>query len=90
MIPEDYVDLEAPKLFNKWTFDEIEVKDIALQVRPKHSRHSRLYPQDYIQVKNALYLPHTAGRYQVKRFRKAQVCPNASRSHSRSARSLSA
>lgn len=48
------------KLFNKWSFDEIDVKDLALV--------------DYIQVKNPVYLPHTAGRYQVKRFRKAQ-CP---------------
>jgi len=32
--------------------------------------------QDYIAVKekHAKYLPHSAGRYQVKRFRKAQ-CP---------------
>lgn len=32
--------------------------------------------QDYIGVKgkHAKYLPHSAGRYQVKRFRKAQ-CP---------------
>ena len=32
--------------------------------------------QDYIAVKEkyAKYLPHSAGRYQVKRFRKAQ-CP---------------
>ena len=33
--------------------------------------------QDYIgvsSVKHATYVPHTAGRYQMKRFRKAQ-CP---------------
>jgi small subunit ribosomal protein S5e len=32
--------------------------------------------QDYIAVKekNSVYLPHTAGRYAAKRFRKAQ-CP---------------
>ncbi|KAH6578041.1 hypothetical protein BASA50_001139 [Batrachochytrium salamandrivorans] len=42
-------------------YDDIEVKDISLQ--------------DYVTVKtNPVYLPHTAGRYQVKRFRKAQ-CP---------------
>ena len=31
--------------------------------------------QDYIAVqgKGAVYVPHTAGRYQVRRFRKAQV-----------------
>eukprot|EP00126_Sphaerothecum_destruens_P003317 Sdes_comp16995_c0_seq1m6204 len=50
------------KLFNKWTFDDVEVSDISLT--------------DYIAVKQkyATYLPHTAGRYAVKRFRKAQ-CP---------------
>jgi len=50
------------KLFGKWNCDEVEVGDISLQ--------------DYIPVKGkaAKYLPHTAGRYQVKRFRKA-LCP---------------
>lgn len=35
-----------------------------------------LLPQDYIAVKEkyAKYLPHSAGRYAAKRFRKAQ-CP---------------
>jgi small subunit ribosomal protein S5e len=47
------------KLFNKWSYEEIEVKDISLQ--------------DYIQVRQHVYLPHTAGRFAVKRFRKAQV-----------------
>ncbi len=34
-----------------------------------------LFPQDYITVKEkgAVFLPHTAGRYAAKRFRKAQV-----------------
>jgi len=50
------------KLFGKWSYDDVEVTDISLV--------------DYIAVKpkNATFLPHTAGRYQVKRFRKAQ-CP---------------
>eukprot|EP00341_Mesodinium_pulex_P009965 CAMPEP_0116913516 /NCGR_PEP_ID=MMETSP0467-20121206/16748_1 /TAXON_ID=283647 /ORGANISM="Mesodinium pulex, Strain SPMC105" /LENGTH=196 /DNA_ID=CAMNT_0004589741 /DNA_START=14 /DNA_END=604 /DNA_ORIENTATION=- len=50
------------KLFGKWTYDGVTVDDIALQ--------------DYIAVKakDAAYLPHTGGRYQVKRFRKA-TCP---------------
>ncbi|KAI8926428.1 ribosomal protein S7 domain-containing protein [Entophlyctis helioformis] len=51
----------AVQLFNQWHYEDIEVKDISLQ--------------DYIMVKShPVYLPHTAGRYQVKRFRKAQ-CP---------------
>jgi small subunit ribosomal protein S5e len=50
------------KLFGKWAYDELEVNDISLE--------------DYIAVKGkySVYLPHTAGRYQKKRFRKAQ-CP---------------
>lgn len=48
------------KLFNKWTYEGIEVKDVSLV--------------DYIMVTaHPVYLPHTAGRYQVKRFRKAKV-----------------
>jgi small subunit ribosomal protein S5e len=47
------------KLFNKWSYEEVEVKDISLQ--------------DYIQIRQQVYLPHTAGRFAVKRFRKAQV-----------------
>jgi len=56
--------LNEVKLFNKWTFDDIVVPDISLV--------------DYIAVKQKTryfcYLPHTAGRYNLKRFRKAQ-CP---------------
>lgn len=57
---EGYTNENGVKLFNKWSFDDVEVKDLALV--------------DYIQVTHPVYLPHTAGRYQVKRFRKAQ-CP---------------
>lgn len=51
------------KLFNLWSFEDVQVNDISLA--------------DYLAVaptKHATYLPHTAGRYSVKRFRKAQ-CP---------------
>ncbi|KAH0930430.1 hypothetical protein HID58_016157, partial [Brassica napus] len=51
------------KLFNRWSFDDVSVTDISLV--------------DYIGVqpaKHATFVPHTAGRYSVKRFRKAQ-CP---------------
>ena len=52
------------KLFNKWSYDDVEIKDISLG--------------DYISVKQKhkyqVYLPHTGGRYNAKRFRKAQ-CP---------------
>jgi predicted DsbA family dithiol-disulfide isomerase len=39
--------------------NSVEVKDISLT--------------DYIQVRHAVYLPHTAGRYAKKQFRKAQM-----------------
>mmetsp|Transcript_73862 Transcript_73862/g.163142 ORF Transcript_73862/g.163142 Transcript_73862/m.163142 type:complete len:193 (+) Transcript_73862:1-579(+) len=53
---------EETKLFNKWSFDDVQVEDLALG--------------DYMAATNvsAVYLPHTAGRYQMKRFRKAR-CP---------------
>lgn len=47
------------KLFNKWDSADVEVKDISLT--------------DYIQIRNAILLPHTAGRYASKQFRKAQM-----------------
>jgi len=49
------------KLFNKWSYDEVFISDISLH--------------DFLAVKTKkIYVPHTAGRYNVKRFRKAQ-CP---------------
>ncbi|KAJ3114838.1 ribosomal protein S5 [Phlyctochytrium bullatum] len=60
MADEVYGEAESGiKLFNKWSYDDVEIKDISLT--------------DYLD-KRAVYLPHTAGRYQVKRFRKAR-CP---------------
>jgi len=66
---EEYADADIigtptteAKLFGKWEFSDIEVGDVSLS--------------DYIACKgpHATYLPHTAGRYQKKRFRKAS-CP---------------
>ena len=56
------VEAQDVKLFNKWSSDDVNVTDISLT--------------DYIAVKDkhAKYLPHSAGRYQAKRFRKA-LCP---------------
>merc|ERR1719498_1761176 len=50
------------KLFGKWSFEDVEIRDISLE--------------DYIAVKAkyAQFLPHSAGRWQKKRFRKA-YCP---------------
>ncbi|CAG8461346.1 628_t:CDS:2 [Paraglomus brasilianum] len=58
--PEVVAEVGQVRLFNKWSFDDVEVKDISLT--------------DYIQIRNHVYLPHTAGRFSAKRFRKAQ-CP---------------
>ncbi|KAJ3334506.1 ribosomal protein S5 [Gonapodya sp. JEL0774] len=59
-VPDDIIaDAGEIRLFNKWSFD-VEIKDLALN--------------DYIDVRHKVYVPHTAGRYQMKRFRKAQ-CP---------------
>jgi small subunit ribosomal protein S5e len=63
---EQGIEMPDVKLFNKWTLSDVEVSDISLS--------------DYIAVKEkaAKYLPHSAGRYQIKRFRKA-TCPIAER-----------
>ena len=53
----------APKLFSKWSYDDIKVEDPCFI--------------DYIAVKSKksqVFVPHTAGRYQAKKFRKA-LCP---------------
>ena len=53
----------APKLFSKWSYDDIKIEDPCFI--------------DYIAVKSTksqVYVPHTAGRYQAKKFRKA-LCP---------------
>lgn len=60
-IPADVQQAQAEiKLFNKWSFAEVTVKDISLT--------------DYIQITKPTFISHTAGRYASKRFRKAQ-CP---------------
>merc|ERR1712010_44137 len=50
------------KLFNKYSFDDVQISEIPLT--------------DYIAAKsaNAVFLPHSAGRWSKKRFKKAQ-CP---------------
>ena len=52
-----------PKLFGRWDYKEIKITDPCFT--------------DYIALeatKAQVWVPHTAGRYQVKKFRKAQ-CP---------------
>lgn len=46
------------KLFNKWSFKDVEIKDVSLV--------------DYIQNRHPHFIPHTAGRYATKRFKKSQ------------------
>ncbi|KAI0051802.1 40S ribosomal protein S5-1 [Auriscalpium vulgare] len=59
-LPKDISKLGAEvKLFGKWETQDVEVKDISLT--------------DYIQIRHAVYLPHTAGRYAKKQFKKAQM-----------------
>jgi small subunit ribosomal protein S5e len=59
-LPKDVVaEVGSTKLFNKWSYDDVEVRDISLT--------------DYINIRSPVYIPHSAGRYAVKRFRKAQV-----------------
>mmetsp|Transcript_13922 Transcript_13922/g.16074 ORF Transcript_13922/g.16074 Transcript_13922/m.16074 type:complete len:162 (-) Transcript_13922:1-486(-) len=51
------------KLFGRWSYDDVMVSDLSLV--------------DYIAVSakpSQTFLPHTQGRYQQKRFRKA-LCP---------------
>jgi len=50
------------RLFGKWSFEDVTILDLSLE--------------DYIAGKqqDAKFLPHTAGRYQMRRFRKA-LCP---------------
>merc|ERR1712060_53022 len=50
------------KLFGQWTWEEVNVSDLSLV--------------DYIAIQKHAhsFLPHTQGRYQKKRFRKA-LCP---------------
>lgn len=53
----------TPKLFSKWSYDDITIEDPCFI--------------DYIACKSSrsqVFIPHTAGRYQVKKFRKA-ICP---------------
>ena len=55
------VDPNEAKLFEQYSFKECEVKDICFM--------------DYINVSNKdsqIYTPHTAGRWQKKKFRKLQ------------------
>lgn len=56
-----------PKLFGKWSYEGVECTDISLAA--------------YLQVKTVrqqVYIPYTAGRYQQRKFKKVQ-CPISER-----------
>ncbi|GES59552.1 ribosomal protein S7 [Aspergillus terreus] len=68
VLPKEAIaEMGTVKLFNKWSYEDVEIRDISLTF------FLREY-SDYIQIRNPVYLPHSAGRYAAKRFRKAQ-CP---------------
>lgn len=68
------------RVFGKWSGAEVQISDMSLEVcfnsMIKISIFSLcFFLQDYILgAKQPKFLPHSAGRYQVKRFRKAS-CP---------------
>jgi len=51
--------IKAPKLYGKWSFDGVKVDDTSL------TDHIAIHP---------IIVPHSAGRFQKKRFRKVK-CP---------------
>ncbi|KAJ8129352.1 hypothetical protein O1611_g4283 [Lasiodiplodia mahajangana] len=61
VLPKDVTaEIGSIKLFNRWSYEDVEIRDISLT--------------DYIQIRSPVYVPHSAGRYAAKRFRKAN-CP---------------
>ena len=50
--------VEAPKLFGEWSFEGINVRDIGLE------RYLNLKP---------IYLPHTGGRHEARKFHKSNM-----------------
>lgn len=61
MAEEQPQEPSSTKLFGKWSFDDIEVSDLSLNDLIMYNKHP-------------VYVPHTAGRYQKIRFKKA-TCP---------------
>lgn len=62
IVKEFYQLSETPKLFGKWDYNEVQNIDVALE--------------NYIAIretKSQVYVPHTAGRYQIKHLKKATM-----------------
>ena len=56
------VNTAGPKLFGKWSYDEVVIKNETIE--------------NFIAVKETksqVYVPHTAGRYQIRKFKKATM-----------------
>ena len=73
----------TPKLFGKWEYDNCEEDledfgdDSTGGNKKKRVYNSSLVFKDHIaftSVKSQVFVPHTAGKYQILRFRKTQ-CP---------------
>jgi small subunit ribosomal protein S5e len=65
--PDMFQNPVEPKLFGRWDMDKLLCAEISLvdYIKNTPARFS---------TSSGIYVPHTAGRYQVKRFRKA-LCP---------------
>jgi small subunit ribosomal protein S7 len=50
--------MDKPKLFGEWSFEEVTVRDLGLQ------RYINLDP---------IYLPHSGGRHEARRFKKSEL-----------------
>ncbi|KAN0070790.1 Ribosomal protein S7 domain containing protein [Elaphomyces granulatus] len=78
VLPKDVQsEVGSVKLFNKWSYEDVEIRDISLTYLSFYTigpADPKLANSDYIQIRSPVYLPHSAGRYAAKRFRKAQ-CP---------------
>ncbi|USP80274.1 40S ribosomal protein S5 [Curvularia clavata] len=71
ILPKDVAEEQGSvKLFNKACTSRTLRRHANLTARSGPTRRSN----DYIQIRSPVYISHSAGRYAVKRFRKAQ-CP---------------
>jgi small subunit ribosomal protein S7 len=50
--------IQSQKLFGEWSFEEVKVRDLGLQ------RYLNLNP---------MYLPHSGGRHEARRFKKSEM-----------------
>lgn len=76
---EDIAALAIPeagsvRLFGKWEYVYMPSHRVVLTIRSAQDVEVKdISLTDYISLRNNVYTPHTAGRYAVKQFRKAQM-----------------